>query len=329
MKNSNKIPDYPRFKICCVGEPMIELSGLNRDEGEAICSVAGDTLNTAVYLKRILGKNAEILYLTVLGKDPLSVNIHDFIKTEYINTDFIRFSAEKKCGIYVIQNDHSGERTFHYWRENSAARTLFQSGNDFECLAAADIIYISGITLAILCKQQRKKLMTWLGQEGQKKIILFDINFRKDLWLNLKEARETLKIAMKVATLCFPSKEDLNAIFGMRVSLEFLKEYCKNSQEFFVIKNGGTKAPEIILNNGKSIKLESFNKLDKVLDSTGAGDSFNAGFIGAYLMGKSLSNSLRFGNDVALKTLKYSGAICSAEETKEFNFTKNLQNNPN
>ena len=171
--------------------------------------------------------------------------------------------------------------------------------------------------------------MKWLGENSQKKTIFFDINFRKNLWLNLDEARETLKIAMKTASVCLPSIEDLNDIFGMGLSLEFLTRYCKNPEEFFVIKNGGNQAPEIMLSDGKLIKLERFNKLNKVLDATGAGDSFNAGFIGGYLMGKSLSNSLQLGSNLALKTLKKIGAICSIEETEEFNLTKHLQNNLN
>jgi len=320
MEKPKRNFDSSLFKICCVGEPMIELSDLSGDVGVPFFNVAGDTLNTAVYLKRILGKYADIFYLTVLGKDPLSVRIQDFIVSEDISTDFIRHHPDKNCGIYVIENDSDGERTFHYWRENSAARTLFESDNDFKSLGEADIIYLSGITIAILGKRQRDRLMKWLGTEGQKKTILFDSNFRKNLWSNLDEARHTLKAAMKEATLCFPSKEDLNSIFASMENLEFLQEYCKTPNEFFVVKKGGNQSPQIISGKENSLRLEGFKKIDKVSDSTGAGDSFNAGFIGAYLMGEKLSKSLQYGHELASKILKHKGAICSAEEIVEFNF---------
>ena len=321
MVKIEKKVGFRQYKICCVGEPMIELSGLNEKMGLPFVNVAGDTLNTAVYLKRILGKYGDISYLTVLGKDPLSIRIQDFIKGENINVGFVRVATGKNCGIYLIQNDQNGERTFHYWRENSAARTLFQSEIDFECLESADIIYLSGITLAILSQKSRDKLITWLGGRGQQKTILFDINFRKNLWHNLDDARRLIKMAMKSATLCFPSTEDLSAVFGLFEGLEFLKEYCKNSNEFCVVKKGGDLAPEIISNKGESIHHTRFKTLDKVLDTTGAGDSFNAGFIGAYLMGEGLSNALCFGSDLAIKTLKNKGAICPPEETREFNLS--------
>ena len=83
-------------------------------------------------------------------------------------------------------------------------------------------------------------------------------------------------------------------------------------------------APEIISITGESIHFTNFKKLDKVLDSTGAGDSFNAGFIGAYLMGKSLSNSLYFGSNLALTVLKNRGAICPTAETKEIALTPDI-----
>ena len=300
---------------------MIEFSGLSGGEGPFL-SVAGDTLNTAVYLKRILGKCADIHYLTVLGNDPLSIRIQDFIEDESINTDYIRQSKENKCGIYVIENDKIGERTFHYWRANSAARNLFQSEKDFNCLESAKIIYLSGITLAILSKQARASLIEWLRVKRQEKNIFFDINFRQTLWPDLDEAREILKKVMRLATLCFPSEEDLRYLFGSISNSELTKGYCQNPNELIIIKKGGGKPPEIVWGEYKSLKLKDFIKLDEVLDATGAGDSFNAGFIGAHLMGQTLSNSLMFANDLASRTLNHLGAICPAEQTKEFDLSK-------
>ncbi len=318
MTRTQKNSEISKFKICSVGEPMIELAYEHGDEGLFFFGVAGDTLNTAVYLKRILAACADVCYLTILGGDPLSKKIQDFIESEGIDSRFIRTNSGKNCGIYLIQNDDHGERTFHYWREKSAARTLFYLETDFQCLEVSDIIYFSGISLAILNQEKRIRLLHWLESKAQTKTILFDVNFRKSLWPDLKDARETLKRAMKISTICFPSREDLLILFGSTENLCFLKKYCKNVGEFFVVKNGGMESPEIILPEGPSVRLPSFKKCRKVKDATGAGDSFNAGFISAYLMGKSLSNSLSHGNDLAQITLKTKGAICSERDIEKF-----------
>lgn len=106
------------MKVAFFGECMVELSGepLRRTFG-------GDTLNTALYLAR-LGRNRgiDVSYATGLGEDKLSVEMKRAWNDEYIDTSLIETVSDKQPGLYLVETDVNGERTFLYWRNDSAAK---------------------------------------------------------------------------------------------------------------------------------------------------------------------------------------------------------------
>ena len=142
-------------RIACIGEAMIELS---MEGDQAHLAVAGDTLNTAIYLKRSL-PDITVDYVTCLGQDMFSKRIVDFIAANDLGHSNIRRIADKSPGLYAINTAPDGERSFTYWRSDSAARQMF-SDADFDFLEQFDGLYLSGITLAIL--PQTLRLAPWV-----------------------------------------------------------------------------------------------------------------------------------------------------------------------
>lgn len=136
--------------IACIGEAMIELSFNSPIADKADLSVAGDSFNVAVHLKR--NWNGPISYVSAVGTDSKSQRVIDFAKTENIETALVRQTPSANVGLYTITNDEAGERSFTYWRSASAARQLFSQevGPDLSNLLRYEALYLSGITLAIL-----------------------------------------------------------------------------------------------------------------------------------------------------------------------------------
>ena len=93
------------MKIACIGEAMIELSIRDNDTK---LGVAGDTLNTAVYLKRS-APQIEVDYITRLGSDPFSDQITSFIKEQNLGTGAIEISDDRHPGLYAITTAPDGE----------------------------------------------------------------------------------------------------------------------------------------------------------------------------------------------------------------------------
>jgi 2-dehydro-3-deoxygluconokinase len=94
---------------------MIELSMAGTD---AQVGVAGDTLNTAIYLHRA-APALSVDYVTCLGDDPFSTRIHDFIAAQGVGTSAIHNIAGASPGLYAITTTPEGERSFTYWRRHA------------------------------------------------------------------------------------------------------------------------------------------------------------------------------------------------------------------
>jgi 2-dehydro-3-deoxygluconokinase len=142
-------------RVASIGECMVELT-LPAESGSARVGFAGDTLNTAVYIKRSVPA-VSVAYVTALGTDALSERMIDFFRGEDLDTGLIERRPDRAPGLYAISTDASGERSFTYWRENSAARTLFEPPAEVTParLEGSDLIYLSGITLAVMSARAR------------------------------------------------------------------------------------------------------------------------------------------------------------------------------
>ncbi|WP_236632984.1 PfkB family carbohydrate kinase, partial [Endozoicomonas elysicola] len=147
-------------RIACIGESMVELSPA--ENGLLKQAFAGDSLNTAIYIARMGSRTIEVSFITAVGTDHFSDRMIDFFHSENINRQWVVRLADKLPGLYAIELDQYGERSFSYWRNDSAARALFSHGLEehqvAELAESFDLYYLSGISLAILDDHSRSLL---------------------------------------------------------------------------------------------------------------------------------------------------------------------------
>ena len=201
-------------RIACVGEVMIEVALAGSDT--AHIGVAGDTFNTAVYLKRA-APEVEVAYVTALGDDAMSDRILGALAEEGLGTGLIERRPGAMPGLYAISVDEAGERSFSYWRSVSAARTLFSepAGVQMTALEDFDLVFLSGISLAILPAEVRTAFWRWTeGFRSRGGRIAFDSNYRPRLWESVDRARENVMRAWRHTDIALPSLDDECALFG-------------------------------------------------------------------------------------------------------------------
>ncbi|WP_299550836.1 sugar kinase [uncultured Tateyamaria sp.] len=289
------------MKIAAIGEAMIELS---MDDAEAAVRVAGDTLNTAIYLKRS-APDLQVDYVTRLGTDAFSDRIVAAIEVEVIGTHAVERDPDGTPGLYAITTDAKGERSFTYWRDSSAARMVFVTpeGPDFSVLEAYDVIYTSAITLAIMPAATRAALINWLHgfrQAGGR--VVFDSNYRPRLWEDQDTARQVVAAMWELCDIALPSIDDEMDLTGETadaVAARFLA----------LGRSGALKRGEIgplCLETGTS---GTYPVASKVVDTTAAGDSFNGAYLAAALTGAPQNDALRAGHDLASRVIAHRGAI--------------------
>lgn len=295
------------LKIACVGEALIELVAPALP-GEAKLNVAGDTLNTAIYLRRALPPQHSVHFVTGLGADTMSDQMIAFMQAEGVLTDEITRFPGLRPGLYSISNDPTGERSFGYWRENSAARRMFQHGDacDFSALEKFDLIYMSAISLAILPAPIRAALLDWIGSYRQNGgLFAFDSNYRPTLWEDKASAQDTVARAWSICDIALPSLDDEQALFGGQEA-DVLARFSTYKACHGALKRGAGGPVPI---NAVQDEGLSFPRADVVVDTTAAGDSFSGAFLGSFLEHGSISKAMRRGHRYAMVVIGHRGAI--------------------
>ena len=153
-----------RKTFLSIGECMIEMALMAN--GDYRLGFAGDTLNTAWYTRALLpAQSWKVAYFTRLGSDVYSARLRNFLETNRITTDLITMDPVRQPGLYLIDIE-KGERSFTYWRDQSAARLLADDEDALErAMDSADIIYFSGITLAILTPEKRRTFVGLVAKQ--------------------------------------------------------------------------------------------------------------------------------------------------------------------
>lgn len=293
-------------KIAVIGECMIELYK-NKDSSFEQ-TFGGDSFNCATYLKRSF-KEAKVEYITVLGEDELSLQMFDFFHKQNLKTTYVDKLKDKNPGLYIISTK-DGERSFSYWRETAAAKELFLTKSLKKLqkdLLSFDLIYLSAISLAIMSKQGRDNLYKILKKARKSGVkVAFDSNYRPRLYKSKDEAKVLYKEALKYTDIYLPSYDDEVELWEDISTKDIIKNSRKAGVSEIVISCG--KEDIVYYYKGKTSSVKT-KRLEKIVDSTSAGDSFNAKYLAARLKGKNIEESIKKANKLASKVIMHKGAI--------------------
>jgi 2-dehydro-3-deoxygluconokinase len=294
------------IRIASIGECMTEFT--RADARTFQLSFAGDCYNTAVYLQRLGAAHVAVDFLTATGDDWLSDMLLDAVASEGIRARAVRVPGASPA-LYIVSTNESGERSFAYFRDGSPVRSLFGEDRDalLETLPDYDLIYFSAITLQMLSREARGRLLDALrAARNTGTLVAFDSNFRSKGWPSLAEAAREIERAMAVTDIALPSRSDEGALHIDSEVDDVIRRYAQAGAIEVVVKDGPAKVASWV----SGVRGEWATEEDeRPLDTTGAGDSFNAGYLVARLLGNSVESSVRLGQDVARLVIGAPGAI--------------------
>ena len=306
-------PAHPQ-RIALLGECLIELNG--EPFGNMYQTFGGDTLNTAVYLARLMSGAVEVQYLTAIGTDALSEGMLRRWRAEGLETSAVLRDPTRLPGLYLIQLDEQGERSFLYWRRQSAARYLLRHP-EFErvaaALAEAEIIYVTGISLAILPPGDRARLVALLAQLAARgKKLVLDSNYRAALWSSASAARSTLRALLPSVCLLLTTFDDEQQIWRDDTVDAARERLHAAGARVVLIKRGSVGC---LYSDRTATVAVAAPPVTEVVDTTAAGDAFNAAFLAGWLTGLDAQESCRLGNALAGIVIQHRGAIIPAAST--------------
>ncbi len=266
-------------KLLLVGEPMglfiaQNIGKLEDAEGFSM-SVAGAEFNVAVGIKRL---GQEVSYLTKLGRDPFGKRIVNTMKQNGISTDDIVYSDEKTTGFMLKGMVENGDPDIFYFRKGSAASTLSIEDiknidfNDF------DFIHLTGIFPALT--QNTREVCNFIADKAKEYNIplSFDPNLRPQLWKSEQEMIDFMNEMAKKCNIFLPGIEESKLLIGEEKPEKIAEKYLAMGVKTVIIKLGATGA--YYKTQNEEGYVDGF-KIDKVVDTVGAGDGFAVGVISA------------------------------------------------
>jgi 2-dehydro-3-deoxygluconokinase len=293
-------------RIVAVGEVMVEMT--RGGDGRYGLAYGGDTFNTAVYLAR---GGIPVAYATALGDDPFSDSVVALATAEGIAGDLVVRVPGRMPGLYLINTDAAGERRFYYWRETSPARELFELpdwSRVAESLIAARLVYFSGVTLSLYSNVGLGRFLAILEMAREKGAkIAFDGNYRPRGWKgDLARTRTVFMEALKRIDLALPTFDDEAVLWG-----DASPEATVDRMQAFgigeiVVKNGANSA--LVASQGNREHVPVPEVLVPV-DTTAAGDSFNAAYLAARLAGEAPPAAVTAAHRLAGQKILHHGAI--------------------
>lgn len=290
--------------IASIGECMLELSGSG---SEWRMGHAGDTFNMLWALRALLPEAQPTDYVSAFGDDPFSAQQLAFFSENGIGTAASPRIVGARPGLYAITLD-GAERSFTYWRADAAARRL---ADDPAALAKSlenrALVYFSGITLAILDDKAREILLHAVIRAGEAgSFVAFDPNYRPRLWTSTSAAREAVTSALAVTDIALPTFPDEQALFGDASPQATAERLATAGVGEAVVKNGEDAA--LVVANGRAEAVPATH-VENPVDTTGAGDSFNGGYLAARLLGHGPVEAARRGHKVAAAVVQVRGAL--------------------
>src|SRR5882672_5246859 len=295
-----------RSRVVAVGEVLVELA--RGGDGRFGVGCGGDTFNTAVYLARA---GAEVAFATALGDDPYSDRILALAAAENVARDLVLRAPGRKPGLYLVDNDAGGQRRLYDWRDSAPARDLFEF-DDWsriaEGLLGARMIYFSGITLSLYSNigLGRFLAVVELARKAGAKVA-FDGNFRPHGWRgDLGRARTVYIEALKRVDVALPTFDDEAVLWGDPSPESTVERMQAFGIAEVVVKNGPNSA--LVAAGGRQEFVPSIEVTDPI-DTTAAGDSFNAAYMAARLSGENPATAATAGHKLAAEKVRHRGAI--------------------
>ncbi len=288
-----------------IGECLVEFSDVS--EGQYQVGYSGDVLNALAAAGR-LGLRTGIL--TALGDDPFLTGLMEVLQGEGIDRSRVVVLENKPNGVYFIHSDEMGVPRFHFLRNNSAARETFTSQRLEDLIdyaRSSRALLFSSIPLAVM--KGRDQFFEMLRAVKGETILAFDLNVRRKLWNDVRELIGPLDELAPLLDVLFVTDEDDALLFGQRPASEAMEDYARRGFRKIAFRRGG--APTLIKDDSESFGVP-VPHVANIVDTTGAGDAFNAGFIAAMLRGHASFECAAMGNATAAASLESRGGRATA-----------------
>ena len=299
--------------LLCCGEALIDMIPTPTVSGPDgyVPHVGGAVFNTAIALGRL---GAQTGMLTGLSSDLFGQQLMASLHANHVDTALLVTSDRPTTLAFVHLTD--GHASYTFYDENSAGRMLDRA--DMPMLPdEVSTLYFSGISLVF--EPGAESYAALQKREAAARVVMLDPNIRPSFIRDIRRYRDRLDRMIALSDVVKVSDEDLNWIYPGPQSLFEKLDFVRQAGPSVVILTRSGESATAFLKDGAEVSV-AVDRVD-VVDTIGAGDTFNAGVLAklaelGLLIKDSLAaidpdlmrEALRFGTQVAAITVSRAGA---------------------
>lgn len=307
-------------EVACIGELLVDM--IPRSIGpyrEGTCFEAhfgGAPANVAVGVAKLGVRSA---FIGAVGKDPFGDMLLEFLKREGVYDGWVARKNARTSLAFVIA-EPGGERSFFFYRPPWAmtADAMLEEGDvDWQALGRVRVVHVSGVALSQPpLRDTVLRVMKHARERGAH--VSFDPNYRPDIWLgDLARARMMFREALAFTNTVMLGQDEMRPLLGKEDCEALAEELLSESSSLeYVAMRLGAQGAYVKSRKGEEELVEAF-RVD-VVDTTGAGDAWAAGFIVFKLVeGRELGEAVLLANAVAGLKCTRRGAVAGIPRRDE------------
>jgi len=307
------------FKVVAVGEVLVDF--VSTEPGPCVEVPAfekcfgGAPMNTVIGVSR-LGVNAGAI--TAVGDDPFGQFLTKELERNKVDVSQVRVKKGRRTTIAFVANEpKSGERTFFFyrkpWTSETSDSSLEPNDIDLSYIAKAKILHVSGFALSQNpCRAAIFKAINHARKSGVR--VSFDPTLRTDVWDSEATLRKMYSRALRLSDVAVFSREEVEFIFGTSEAEVAARKALRYGIGIVGIKLG-EKGSYIMSKDGNSVRRPAFKV--KAVDTTGAGDGWNAGLLVGLCKGWTLQKCATVANAIGALVVTRRGAITAMPYKQE------------
>jgi 2-dehydro-3-deoxygluconokinase len=292
-------------EIILIGEPMAifvaDYVGKLEDVEKFTRSLAGAEVNVGIGLNRL---GYDVSYVTKLGVDPFGKYIKKFLINEGIDTSYINFDEKFPTGFQIKERTEVGDPEVVSFRKGSAASHMTKEDVEKIDLEGVRHIHVTGIppALSLSCREATYELIRRAKEKGL--FVTFDPNLRPALWSSKEEMVEVINDIASKCDMILPGVAEGLKLTGSDDPDKIADFYLNLGVKTVILKVGDKGA--FVKTKDESFTVPGF-KVEKVVDTVGAGDAFAVGVVSGILENLSLKEAVTRGNAIGSLQVMVSG----------------------
>lgn len=297
--------------VLCLGEVLVDfiaetVGSLDKTSRFLKCA-GGAPANVAVGIARL---GVPCGFIGKVAADPFGDFLEETLRINGVDTRRVVRTRDAPTALAFVSRTASGERSFLFYRDSCADLQLTPKDLPLDWLQHARFLHIGGVGLSSEPSRQAT-LRAIEYAKANRVAVSFDPNLRLDLWEDgLAECRETVRRALDFTELFLPSEEELLLLMDTNDLSEAVSQVLELGPRVICVKQGSKGA--LITAKATGGGLETFRQAAfavRVVDTTGAGDGFDAGLVAGLASGMSLPMAVRQGTGVAALVITKKGAM--------------------